>query len=186
VAKLKNTQWELPAEFLDLPHLASSVQEKLNTLDSLLGLLKTVSNTLNRFATLVENASGATTTGVPSADKAVASPAEGEKDADTNLKNELVDLLGIDIVTYRLNGERVQAFPDRKEKGWKTIYELIKTRMEYHEQTEKELHIDFNKSPQEQDPLEELNDLANKTRKRTGDSTYHSRSSKKHKSSSST
>ncbi|GJZ80537.1 retrovirus-related pol polyprotein from transposon TNT 1-94 [Tanacetum coccineum] len=70
--------------------------------------------------------------------------------------------------------EVVQACPDRKEKGWKTIYELIKTRMEYLEQTEKELHIDFNKSLQEQDPLDELNDLANKKRKRTGDSTDHS------------
>nr|GEU51053.1 hypothetical protein [Tanacetum cinerariifolium] len=81
VAELKNIQWELPVEFLDLPHLASSVQ----------------------FATLVENASGATTTGVPSADKATALPAEGEKDDDTNLKNELVDLLGIDIVTLYYN-----------------------------------------------------------------------------------
>nr|GEX38954.1 reverse transcriptase domain-containing protein [Tanacetum cinerariifolium] len=70
VAELKNIQWELPGEFLDLPHLASSIQEKLKTLDSLPGLLKTVTNTLNRFATLVKNASGATTTGVPSADKA--------------------------------------------------------------------------------------------------------------------
>nr|GEY58818.1 hypothetical protein [Tanacetum cinerariifolium] len=98
VAKLKNIQLKLPAEFLDLPHLASSVQEKLKTLDSLPGLLKTITNTLNKFTTLVENASGATTMGVPSADKAIASPAKGEKDADINLKNELVDLLGIDIV----------------------------------------------------------------------------------------
>nr|GFA66311.1 hypothetical protein [Tanacetum cinerariifolium] len=55
-----------------------------------------------RFATLVENVSGATTMDVPSAGKATASPAKGEKntkDADTNLKNELVDLLGIDVVT---------------------------------------------------------------------------------------
>nr|GEZ28201.1 hypothetical protein [Tanacetum cinerariifolium] len=80
VAELKNIQWELPPEFLDLPHLASSVQEKLKTLDSLPCLLKTVTNTLNRFATLVENALGATTTGVPSANKATASPAEGDKD----------------------------------------------------------------------------------------------------------
>nr|GFA71100.1 hypothetical protein [Tanacetum cinerariifolium] len=103
VAHLKNIQWELLAEFLDLPHLVSPVQEKLKTLDSLPGILKTVTNTLNRFATLVENASGATTMGVPSADKATASPAEGEKDADTNLKNKLVDLLGIDIVTWYYN-----------------------------------------------------------------------------------
>ncbi|GJS38351.1 hypothetical protein Tco_0563394 [Tanacetum coccineum] len=209
VAELKNIQWELPAEFLDLPHLVSSVQEKFKTLDSLLGLLPKVTDTLNRFDTLVGNASGATAMSVPSADKATASPAEWEKDADTYLKNELVDLLGIDIVrqyynkkllyekycetmkkrrqsskiincdvltkkghislkVYREDGtaevikkfkasdlqlaecrEVVQACPDRKEKGWKTIYELIKTRMKYLEQTEKELHIDFNKSLQE-------------------------------------
>nr|GEW95133.1 hypothetical protein [Tanacetum cinerariifolium] len=89
--------------FSDLPHLASSVQEQLKTLDSLLGILKTITNTLNRFATLVENTSGATTTGVPSADKATALPAGGKKDVDTNLKNELVDLLGIDIVTQYYN-----------------------------------------------------------------------------------
>ncbi|GJR10701.1 retrovirus-related pol polyprotein from transposon TNT 1-94 [Tanacetum coccineum] len=211
VAELKNIQWELPTEFLDLPHLVSSVQEKLKTLDSLPCLLKKVTNTLNRFATLVEKAS---------TNKATASPVEREKDVDTNLKNELVDLLGIDIVTQYYNKKLlyekycekmkkrrqsskiincdvltkkgpislkvVQACPDKKEKGWKTIYELIKTRIEYLEQTEKDLHIDFNKSLQEQDPLDELNDLANKKRKRTSDSTDHSRSSKKHKSSSST
>nr|GEX21329.1 uncharacterized mitochondrial protein AtMg00810-like [Tanacetum cinerariifolium] len=102
---------ELPAEFLDLPHLASSVQEKLMTLDSLPVLLKTVTNTLNRFATLVKNASGATTTSVPLADKATASPAEKEKDADTNLRNKLVgqlkSLKNSKPVTYSwLNEER--------------------------------------------------------------------------------
>ncbi|GKC26827.1 hypothetical protein Tco_1034121 [Tanacetum coccineum] len=206
VIELKNIQWELPAEFLALPHLVYLVQEKLKTLDSLPSLLKKVTNNLIRFATLVENASGATPMGVPSVDKATASPAEGEKDADTNLKNELVDLLGIDIVTkyynkkllyekyyekmkkrrqsskiinydvltkkgpislkvYREDGTAeviekfkasdlqlaewrkvVQACPDRKEKGCKPIFELIKTIMEYLEQTKKELHIDFNKS----------------------------------------
>ncbi|GJY84853.1 hypothetical protein Tco_0498879 [Tanacetum coccineum] len=43
--------------------------------------------------------------------------------------------------------------------------------------------IDFNKPLKKQDTLNELNDLANKKRKRTGDSTDHSRSTKKHKSS---
>nr|GEV21443.1 putative reverse transcriptase domain-containing protein [Tanacetum cinerariifolium] len=90
-------------EFFDLPHLASSVPKKLKTLDSLPRLLKTLTNTLNRFATLVENASGSTTIGVPSTNKATALPAEGEKDANTNLKNKLVDLLGIDIVTQYYN-----------------------------------------------------------------------------------
>ncbi|GJX74205.1 hypothetical protein Tco_0312800 [Tanacetum coccineum] len=68
-AELKKIQWELLAEFLDLPHLVSSVQEKLKTLDSLPGLFKKVTTTLNRFATPVEKAS---------ADKATASPAGGE------------------------------------------------------------------------------------------------------------
>ncbi|GJW47194.1 hypothetical protein Tco_0078840 [Tanacetum coccineum] len=210
---IKDMEIELPGDLKEIPSKLEtftstisslSSQEKLKTLDSLPGLLNKVTNTLNRFATLVGNASRATAMGVPSADKATASHVKGEKDADTNLKNELVDLLGIDIVTqedgtaeviekFKASDlqlaewrEVVQACPDRKEKGWKTIYELIKTRMEYLEQTEKELHIDFNKSLQEQDPLDELNDLANKKRKRTGDSTDHSRSSKKHKSSSST
>ncbi|GJY63709.1 hypothetical protein Tco_0465169 [Tanacetum coccineum] len=55
--------------------------------------------------------------------------------------------------------------------------------MEYLNQTEKELKFNFNKPLKEQDPLNELNDLANKQRKRAGDLKDHSRSTKKHKSS---
>ncbi|GJW81063.1 hypothetical protein Tco_0145038 [Tanacetum coccineum] len=91
-------------------------------------------------------------------------------DDEPNLYDKLVDLLGIDVVTR----EVVQACPDRKEKGWKAIYGLIKTIMEYLDQTKKELKIDFNKPLKEQDPPNELNDLANKKRKRTSDSTNHS------------
>ncbi|GJW47890.1 hypothetical protein Tco_0079536 [Tanacetum coccineum] len=157
-------------------------------------LLKKVTNTLNRIATLVENASGATTTSVPLADKATASPAEGRKVLyekyceKMKKKRQSSKIINCDVLTKKgpISLKVVQACPDRKEKGWKTIYELIKKRMEFLEQNEKELHIDFNKSIQEQDPLDELNDIANKKRKRIGDSTYHSRSSKKHKSSSST
>ncbi|GJT96116.1 hypothetical protein Tco_1091634 [Tanacetum coccineum] len=65
--------------------------------------------------------------------------------------------------------EVVQACPNRREKGWKTIYGLIKTRMEYLEQTKKELKIDFSKPLKEQYPLNELNELANKKRIRTSD-----------------
>ncbi|GJW20476.1 hypothetical protein Tco_0031098 [Tanacetum coccineum] len=198
------------------------------------------------FASIMENA----LKGVPSAGLTTSSPIEGEKNTNpttkdagiTNLYNELIDLLGIDIVTqyynkkllyekyydkmlkrrksskiincnvliekgpitlkiYREYGtielipnvkvsdlhlaewrEVVQACPDRKEKGWKNIYGLIKTRMEYLNQTEKELKIDFNKPLKEQDPLNELNDLADKKRKRTGDLKDHSRSTKIHKS----
>ncbi|GJY92147.1 hypothetical protein Tco_0507929 [Tanacetum coccineum] len=181
VVELKNIQWELPAEFQALPSQVSSVQEKLKTLDSLPSLLNKVTDTLNMFATMMENTLGAARNNVPLAGQAYASPVEGEKnttkDAETNLQNELVDLLGVDM------REVVQACPDRKEKGWKTIYGLIKTRMEYLDQTEKELKLDFNKPLKEQDPLNELNELANKKRKRTGDSSDHSRSTKKHKSS---
>ncbi|GKA57356.1 hypothetical protein Tco_0756544, partial [Tanacetum coccineum] len=209
VVELKNIQWELPAELQALPVLVSSVQKQLKTLDSLPSLLNKVTEILNRFATVVENALGAMTKDVPSAGQATALPAKGEKnttkDAETNLQNELVDLLGIDVVeqyhnkkllfdkycdkmlkrrknskiinsdvitqkcpislkVYREDGtikvivnfkvsdlhlakwrEGVQACPDRKEKGWKTIYGLIKTRIEYLDQTERELKIDFNK-----------------------------------------
>nr|GEY27173.1 retrovirus-related Pol polyprotein from transposon TNT 1-94 [Tanacetum cinerariifolium] len=78
---------------IELPKYLNGIPSKLETFTS------TISNLTPTFATLVENTSGATTTGVPSADKATASPAKGEKDADTNLKIKLVDLLGIDIVT---------------------------------------------------------------------------------------
>ncbi|GKD42040.1 hypothetical protein Tco_1266685, partial [Tanacetum coccineum] len=80
VAELKTLKWKLPAEFLALPSHISSVHAKLQTLDSL-----------------------------PS--PTTASPAEGEKNTNpattdaetTNLHNELVDLLGIDIVKQYYN-----------------------------------------------------------------------------------
>ncbi|GKB34177.1 hypothetical protein Tco_0879119 [Tanacetum coccineum] len=88
--------------FLNLPSQVSSVQVKLQTLDSLPSLLHKVTNTLNRFSTMVDNASGATSMHVPSTGHAAASPVEGEKntkDAGTNLKDKLINLLGKDVVT---------------------------------------------------------------------------------------
>ncbi|GJT71864.1 hypothetical protein Tco_1031150 [Tanacetum coccineum] len=102
LAKLKNIYWELPLEFLNLPSQVSLVEEKLKILDSLPSLLHKVTDTLNRFATMVENASRATSMNVPSAGKVIASPTEVEKntkDDDTNLKDELVDLLGKNVMT---------------------------------------------------------------------------------------
>ncbi|GJZ57490.1 hypothetical protein Tco_0612984 [Tanacetum coccineum] len=97
-------------QFLDLPCKISSVQKKLKTLDSLPSLLNKVTETLNRFATMVENTSGATTKDVPSVGQATASPAEGEKNThptitndEPNMHKELVDLLGIDVVTQYYN-----------------------------------------------------------------------------------
>nr|GEV44581.1 hypothetical protein [Tanacetum cinerariifolium] len=186
-------------------------------------------------------ASEATTKDVPSAGQATDSPAEGEKntkDAETNLKDELVNLLGTNVVTqyynkkllfdkyydkmlkrkkspkitnyevlpkkgpiilkiYKEEGSKevnsnlmvsdlhlaewrevMQAYPDKSEKGWKTIYDLVKTILDQLTQTEQELKIDLNKPLKEQDPLNVLNKLANKKRKRTSNLKDHSMSTK--------
>ncbi|GKC16385.1 hypothetical protein Tco_1013167 [Tanacetum coccineum] len=233
---VQDMEIELPVDLKEIPtkmeNFTSTIsslssQEKLKTLDSLPSLLNKVTNTLNRFATVVENASGATTKGVPSTGQATALPTEEEKntnpaitDDELNLYDELVDLLGIDVVTQYYNkkllydkncdkmlkrrkGNKItncdvltQKGPislklDRED-GTSEAISNIKVsdlhlangeRMEYLDQTEKEPKIDFNKPLKKQDPLNELNDLANTKRKRTGDSTNHSRSTKKHKSS---
>nr|GEU81264.1 hypothetical protein [Tanacetum cinerariifolium] len=57
VAKLNTIQWELLVEFLVLPSQVSSVQEKLKTLDAIPSLLNKVIDTLNKFSTIMENAS---------------------------------------------------------------------------------------------------------------------------------
>ncbi|GJS77711.1 hypothetical protein Tco_0727592 [Tanacetum coccineum] len=244
---VKDMEIELPIEFQAIPALVSSVQKKLQNLDSLPSLLNKVTKTLDWFTTVVENAS-TITKDVPSAGQATTLPAEGEKntkDANTNLKDELVDQLGKNVMTryytkkllfdkycdkmlkrkkslkitnyevlikkgpitlklYREDGsdevisnlkvsdlhsaewrEVIQACPDKSEKGWKTIYDLVKTRLDQLTQTKQELEIDLNKPLKEQDPLNELNELANEKRKRTSDLKDHSRSTKKHKSSSS-
>ncbi|GJZ42595.1 reverse transcriptase domain-containing protein [Tanacetum coccineum] len=79
VAELKKHKWELPKEFLDLPGQISLVQSHFQTLEALLGLLNKVTDTLNRFASILN----AHNKGVPSAGKSTASLAEGEK--NTNL-----------------------------------------------------------------------------------------------------
>ncbi|GJW80577.1 hypothetical protein Tco_0144552 [Tanacetum coccineum] len=162
--------------------------------------------TLNRFATVVENASEATTKDVPSAGHATALPAEGEKNtkyAKTNLKDELVDLLGTNVVTQYYNKKllfdkyggkmlkrkkspRITNCEVLTKKGPITLkiyredkYEEVilnlKTRLDQLTQTGQELKIDLNKPLKEQDPLNELNELANKKRKRTSDLKDHSR-----------
>ncbi|GJV02673.1 probable sodium/metabolite cotransporter BASS4, chloroplastic [Tanacetum coccineum] len=56
--------------------------------------------------------------------------------------------------------EVIQACPDKSDKGWKTIYDVVKTRLDQLTQTGQELKIDLNKPLKEQDPLNELNELA--------------------------
>ncbi|GJX64469.1 hypothetical protein Tco_0298812 [Tanacetum coccineum] len=213
---------ELPKELLDLPGQISLVQSHIQTLKALLGLLNKVTNTLNRFASILN----AHNKGVPSTGKSIASLAEGEKNTNPFTKEaelaNLVDLIGINVVEeyhkkkllynkycdkmlkrkkspkitncevftkkgpiilkiYREDGseevisnlkvsdlylaewrEVIQACPEKSEKGWKTIYALVKTRLDQLTQTEQELKIDINKPLKEQDSLNELNELSNK------------------------
>ncbi|GJY56278.1 hypothetical protein Tco_0455393 [Tanacetum coccineum] len=104
---VRDMEIELPGDLKEIPTKLEtftstiSIQEKLKTLDSLPSLLHKVTDTWNRFATMVQNASGATSMNVPSSGKATASLAEGEKntkDAEINLQKQLIDLLGIEVV----------------------------------------------------------------------------------------
>ncbi|GJR08905.1 hypothetical protein Tco_0791557 [Tanacetum coccineum] len=65
--------------------------------------------------------------------------------------------------------EVMEACPDRKGKGWQTIYNQIQTRMDYLHTTEAELGINLDIPLSMQDPLDKLNDLANKKRKHADD-----------------
>ncbi|GKA62203.1 hypothetical protein Tco_0761722 [Tanacetum coccineum] len=277
---VRDMEIELPGDLKEIPKKLETFTSNISsltsqTLDALPSLLHKVTDTLNKFATIVENASSkAIDNGVPSAGHANASPVEGEKNtnqdtkdddnskgkevmsskdtedeetksdfeddhanlADTmtesskqkklkkfcfvtkggeqihliaekieeqkrieeSLKAELakqeVEKGPITLKVYREDGtnevisnlkvsdlhlaewmEVVQACLNRKEKGWKTIYGLIKTRMEYLDKTKKKLKIDFKRPLKEQDPLDELNDLANKKRKKVDDLKDHSR-----------
>nr|GEV58821.1 hypothetical protein [Tanacetum cinerariifolium] len=61
-----------------------------------------ITHILNSFSIMMDNASGATSKNVPLVGQATTSPAKGEKntkDAGTNLKDELIDLLGKDALT---------------------------------------------------------------------------------------
>ncbi|GKB16472.1 hypothetical protein Tco_0850395 [Tanacetum coccineum] len=65
--------------------------------------------------------------------------------------------------------EVVTACPNKKGKGWTSIYKQIQERMDYLRTTEAELGIDLDRPLSEQDPLDRLNDLANKKRKHADD-----------------
>ncbi|GKE57299.1 hypothetical protein Tco_1496484 [Tanacetum coccineum] len=106
---VRNMEIELPGDLNEIPTKLEtftstiSIQEKLKTLDALPSISNKVTNTLNRFANVVENASRATGKSVPSTGKAGASPAEGKKNTyspikEENLKRDLFNLMGIDVV----------------------------------------------------------------------------------------
>ncbi|GJU71367.1 hypothetical protein Tco_1262772 [Tanacetum coccineum] len=83
VAELKTLQWELSIELRALPSQVSSVHAKIKTLDALPSLPNKVTDTLNRFAHILENASPkAGDKSVPLAGQAGTSPAEREKNTN--------------------------------------------------------------------------------------------------------
>ncbi|GJU28185.1 hypothetical protein Tco_1166806 [Tanacetum coccineum] len=102
---------ELPEDLKEIPTKLETFTSAISSLTSQVAELKNIQWELpTEFATMVENASGATTKDVPSVGQATALPAEGEKntnptttDAEPNLHDELVDLLGIDVVTQYYN-----------------------------------------------------------------------------------
>ncbi|GJT67428.1 hypothetical protein Tco_1018908 [Tanacetum coccineum] len=65
--------------------------------------------------------------------------------------------------------EVVIACPNKKGKGWTSIYKHIQERIDYLRTTEADLGIDLDRPLSEQDHLDRLNDLANKKRKHADD-----------------
>ncbi|GJS80049.1 hypothetical protein Tco_0729930 [Tanacetum coccineum] len=204
---VKDMEIELPGDLKEILTKLKTYTSTISSLSSQVAELKTIQWELpSEFATVVETTLGATTVDVPSAGQATTSPAEGEKntkDAETNPKDELVDLLGTNIVTRYYNKKLLfDKYYDKmlkrkkspkitncevltkkgpitlkiyREDGSEEVISNLKTRLDQLTQTELELKIDLNKPLKEQDPLNELNKLANKKRKRTSDLKDHSR-----------
>ncbi|GJY58534.1 hypothetical protein Tco_0458426 [Tanacetum coccineum] len=79
--------------------------------------------------------------------------------------------------------EPIKACPNRKGKGWSTIYEQIQTKMDYLYKAKAKLGIDVDKPLNEQDLIDKLNDLANKKRKHANEIHDYFRANKRLKSS---
>nr|GEV27207.1 putative reverse transcriptase domain-containing protein [Tanacetum cinerariifolium] len=79
--------------------------------------------------------------------------------------------------------EVVTALPNKKGKWWTSIYKQIQERMDYLRTTEAELGINLDKPLSDQDPLDRLNDLANKKRNHADDIHDFFRANKRLKSS---
>ncbi|GJZ17449.1 hypothetical protein Tco_0553572 [Tanacetum coccineum] len=79
--------------------------------------------------------------------------------------------------------EVVTTCPKKKSKGWTSIYKQIQERIDYLRTTEVELRIDLDIHLSDQDPLDRLNDLANKKRKHADDIHDFFRANKRLKSS---
>ncbi|GJV72594.1 hypothetical protein Tco_1492589 [Tanacetum coccineum] len=77
----------------------------------------------------------------------------------------------------------MNACPNRTRKGWTTIYDQMRTRMDYIHTTKAELGINLDIPLSEQDPLDKLNDPANKKRKHVDDIHDYFKANKRLKSS---
>ncbi|GJX77023.1 hypothetical protein Tco_0323834 [Tanacetum coccineum] len=93
---------ELPSKFTGLSREIKELKQHIKDMEIELPMDLIEIPTKLEFATMVDNASGAASMKVPLAGQTTASPYKGEKntkDASTNLKDELIDLLGKDVVT---------------------------------------------------------------------------------------
>ncbi|GKE26717.1 hypothetical protein Tco_1442101 [Tanacetum coccineum] len=79
--------------------------------------------------------------------------------------------------------EVMNACPNRTGKEWKIIYDQIRSRMDYIHTTKAELGINLDIPLSKQDPLDKLNDLANKKRKHADDIHAYFKANKRLKSS---
>nr|GEV00913.1 retrovirus-related Pol polyprotein from transposon TNT 1-94 [Tanacetum cinerariifolium] len=79
--------------------------------------------------------------------------------------------------------EVVKACPNQTRKGWKIIYDQIQSRMDYLHITKAELGINLDIPLSKHDPLDKLNDLANKKRKHADDIHDYLKANKRLKSS---
>ncbi|GKD18994.1 hypothetical protein Tco_1208152 [Tanacetum coccineum] len=90
---VRDMEIELPGDLKEIPKKLETFTSNISsltsqTLDALPSLLHKVTDTLNKFATIVENASSkAIDNGVPSAGHANASPVEGEKNTNQATKD---------------------------------------------------------------------------------------------------
>ncbi|GJV17276.1 hypothetical protein Tco_1362599 [Tanacetum coccineum] len=106
---VRDMEIELFRDLKEIPTKLETFTSTISSLSSQVAELKNIQWELpTEFATMVENASGATSMNVPSAGKATASPIEGEKNTkDADTKDELVDLLGKNVVTQEDGSDEV-------------------------------------------------------------------------------
>ncbi|GKA36391.1 retrovirus-related pol polyprotein from transposon TNT 1-94 [Tanacetum coccineum] len=177
VAKLKTLQWELPTEFLSVPTQVEMVQGKLKSLDALPSLLNKVTDALNQikkvkkydFVTEGGKRIHLTEEQINQQKKIEEdSKAKAAKRKSKARKEELVDLLGLEVVNNEWR-EVMNACLNKTGKGWKIIYRHIQKKMDYIHEIKAELGINLDIPLSEQDPLNKPNDLVNKKRKLADD-----------------